>query len=145
MEDIYSNENNLIEEHNLLLEYLGGIVETYNDPENSLTNNQNFIFLKSKCQTGLKNWEYYYEEIVDDQKCQKIDYKKLTIFAEEANGNLTLYDKIKKEVFLFAPDHSFSNVIKIENQPEYSFYKFSKIQNFNDYVETISKQWILNI
>ena len=38
----------MIEEHELLLRNIGGIKESFNQPENSFTNNQNFLFIGSE-------------------------------------------------------------------------------------------------
>ncbi|XDD52992.1 hypothetical protein AB3N62_10910 [Leptospira sp. WS4.C2] len=134
-----------IEEHDLILKTIGGIIETYNDPEPSLSNNQNFLFLESECKVGIKNWEEYYKESIIDQNITEIEYNNLIAFTEEANGNLTLYDIKKKNILLFAPDHCFENVTKIFNQPDYTFYKFNSINSFIDYVETLALEWIYKI
>jgi hypothetical protein len=136
-----TNEIQLIEEHELLLKEIGGIQESYNQPEPSLTNNQNFLFIKSEGSKGIGAWDDYYEELCKEENKPQIDYKDFICFVQEANGDLTLYDKTTKEVLLFAHDHCFDNVEFLENQPEYTFHKINEIETFVDYVENLATEW----
>lgn len=132
---------NLIEEHKLLLSEIGGIQESYNQPEASLCNNQNYMFIESECSTGIGGWDEYYEEMCKEENKDQIEYKDFICFVQEANGDVTLYNPENKEVMLFAHDHSFEDVEFLENQPEYTLHKFKNITNFVDYVETLATEW----
>ncbi|MDO5614704.1 MAG: hypothetical protein Q4G16_00815 [Cruoricaptor ignavus] len=145
IENIGNSNLNLIEEHKLLLNEIGGIQESYNKPEESLCNNQDFMFIESECTAGLGDLGDYYEEECNEKGCNQMDYKDFICFVGEANGNVTLYDPKTKEVFLFAHDHCFENVEVLENQPEYTFYKIKNVNNFIDYVETLASEWINEI
>lgn len=136
-----TNEIELIEEHELLLKEIGGIQESYNQPEPSLTNNQNFLFIKSECTKGIGDWDDYYEMMCEEENKPKIDYKDFICFVQEANGDVTLYDKNTKRVMLFAHDHSFDNVEFLDNQPEYTFHKINGAETFVDYVESLATEW----
>ncbi|MCD0489939.1 hypothetical protein LPB86_16980 [Pedobacter sp. MC2016-14] len=138
-EDI--SELQLIEEHKLLLKEIGGIQESYHQPEESLCNNQNFMFIESECSLGIGGFEEYYEEMCNEEGKEPIDFKHFICFVEEANGNATVYNPKSKDVFLFAQDHCFENVESVENQPEYTFYKINDVNNFVDYVETLASEW----
>jgi hypothetical protein len=131
----------LIDEHELIIQEIGGIQESYNQPEPSLTNNQNFLFIKSECSMGIGGWDDYYEMMCEEENKQKIDYKDFVCFVQEANGDVTLYDRNSKEVMLFAHDHCFDNVEFLENQPEYTFHKINGIKSFVDYVESLATEW----
>lgn len=131
----------LIDEHELLLKEIGGIQESYNQPEPSLTNNQNFLFIKSKCSKGIGGWDDYYEMMCEEENKQKIDYKDFICFVQEANGDVTLYNRNTKEVMLFAHDHCFDNVDFLEDQPEYTFHTIHGINTFVDYVEILATEW----
>ncbi|MDP8051715.1 hypothetical protein QJU23_04660 [Pasteurella atlantica] len=133
---------NLIEEHLLLLSEIGGIQEFYNPPEGSLCENQNFVFMGSKCICGIGASIDYYQELCFEENKKPINCSDFICFSEEANGNLTLYDPHTKAVLLFAPDHCFDNVSFIENQPEFTFHTFDNIINFIDYVEAFASQWV---
>jgi hypothetical protein len=132
---------NLIKEHELLLSEIGGIQESYNQPEPGLSNNQNFMFIQSECFVGIGGCEETYEEICNEENKQPIDFNDLICFVEEANGNMTLYNPENKEVLLFAGDHCFDNVEILENQPAYTFYKINNVTTFVDYVETLATEW----
>lgn len=131
----------LIEEHKLLLSEIGGIQESYNQPEPSLCNNQNFMFIESECSNGIGGWDGYYEEMCNEENKIQIEFKDFIYFVQETNGDVTLYNPKNSEVFLFAHDHSFDNVEFLENQPEYTFHKINNITNFVDYVEALATEW----
>ncbi len=132
----------IIPEHKLLLKNIGGIVESFNEPENTLSLNQNFLFIKSQCSKGIGDWNEYYEMLCEEENLPQIDYSNFISFVQEANGALTLYDKNTNQVYLFSHDHSFENVDFLENQPQYTFHKIKGIQTFKDYVETLADQWL---
>ena len=136
-----TSDMELIEEHKLLLNEIGGIQESYNQPENSLTNNQNFLFLKSQCKKGIGGWDDYYEMMCEEDNKPQIDYKDFICFVQEANGDVTLYDKYTEAVLLFAHDHSFDNVELLENQAQYTFHRINGIKTFTDYVEQLATEW----
>ncbi|MBP2618134.1 hypothetical protein [Chryseobacterium jejuense] len=131
----------LIEEHKLLLDEIGGIQESFNQPHPSLSNNQEFMFIGSNCSLGINDWDDHYEELCKSENKLPIDYKDFISFIIEANGNTTVYDAQTKEVFLFAHDHAFDNVFFLKNQPEYTFHKFHHITYFVDYVEALAQEW----
>ncbi|KFF03070.1 hypothetical protein [Chryseobacterium luteum] len=141
-------EIDVIAEHQLLLNEMGGITETYHhfDTEaEMLTDNQNFIFTQSLLTKGLGDWIDLYDQVCKDENVKQTDTKDLICFAEEANGNETFYDPDTKQVLLFAPDHSFENVEVLKGQPEYTFYTINHVTTFVDYVETLARQWLENI
>lgn len=131
----------LAQEHELLLKEIGGIVESYHQPEPALTNNQDYLFLKSACMTGIGEWEEYYENLCEEESKEPIDYNDFICFALEANGNMTMYEKNSGKVILFAHDHWFEDVDVFENQPEYTFYTIQGVENFVDYVEKMADEW----
>ena len=142
VEDWENIPNQLIKEHKTLLQNIGGIQESFNQPENSLTNNQNFMFIGTKCSFGIGSWDEYYKETCNEENVETINHSNLICFMEEANGNMTFYSPTSKEIILFASDHYFEGITPLDGQPEYSFYKYDKIKSFTDYVEKIANEWI---
>lgn len=136
-----SSQLPIIEEHRLLLNEIGGIQESYNQPEPSLSNNQNFMFIESECSLGINDWDDYYEELCEEENVEPINYKILVCFVVEANGDATTYDPKTKEIFLFSHDHCFDNVEVLENQAEYTFHTINGVVNFVGYVETLAAEW----
>lgn len=146
-EHIHS-EIDVLSEHQLLLDEMGGISETYHhfDTETEmLTDNQNFIFIKSELTKGLGDWNDLYEQVCTDENVKQMDTTDLICFAVEANGNEVFYDPNTKQVFLFASDHSFENVEVLNGQAEYTFYTINGVTTFVDYVETLAGQWLENV
>lgn len=131
-----------LDEHNLLLNEIGGIKETYNSPEPSLCNNQEFLFLGSECAAGINAWGEYYEELCELDGTEKREYKSLLTFVREANGNVTVYEPKTKEVFLFATDHAYDNIEFLEGQPAYTFHRIHGVTNFKEYVELLAQEWL---
>ena len=135
-------EIELILEHKLLLNEIGGIQESFNGPPKSnLWNNQRFMFIETECRKYIGGWEEYYRIVCEDNNKTPIDFKKFICFVQEANGSVTLYDKNSKEVMLFAADHNFYDVKFLENQPKYTFHKINGITTFVDYVERLATEW----
>jgi hypothetical protein len=135
----------LIDEHKMLLNEIGGIQESYNQPEPSLSNNQNFLFIASLCLKGIGGWDSYYDDMCKEYGKPKISYEGFVCFVQEANGDVTVYDPITKAVLLFSHDHCFDNVEFMENQPKYTFHTINGINNFVDYVEKLAEEWINEI
>ena len=140
-----NSELKLITEHRLLLDEIGGIWESFNQPEPSLTLNQEFLFIESECMSGIGGWDEYYELMCEEYNLEKIDYDDFVCFVREANGDVTLYNPENKEVFLFAHDHSYDDVEFIKGQPEYTFHKINNVDTFVDYVEKLAYQWSAEI
>ena len=135
----------ILPEHQLLLDNIGGIRESYNEPEDVFTNNQNFLFIKSECEPGLGYSKVYYDDMCLDTGAVQLPDDNLLTFVEEGNGGRTLYDISTKQVYLFSHDHCFDNVTFLEGQPEYTYHLINGITTFRDYVETLAQQWITHI
>lgn len=136
-----SSKYKLIEEHELLIGQIGGILESFNEPENSFSNSQNFMFTGSECTQGIEEWGEYYDMLCEDNNYDKIDSSNYITFVCEANGSFTMYEPTTKEVFLFSHDHDFDYVDFLDNQAKYTFHKFKNIITFVDYVEELANQW----
>jgi len=136
----------ILPEHQLLIDNIGGIQESYEQCSESekLTDNQNFLFIKSECESESedKDWEDYYLDICKEENLNPLDTDNFLAFAVEANGNTTYYDLKTKKVFLFAPNHCFDNITEIKNQPEYTFYTINEVSDFVEYVEKLARQWL---
>jgi len=131
----------LLPEHQLLLDNIGGIQESYNQPEGAFTNNQNFLFIKSECTRGTGYWTEYYHDMCENTDTKPIPVGNLISFVYEANGAQTMYDLKTKQVYLFSHDHSFDYVTFLEGQPEYTFHYINGVNNFIDYTEMLANQW----
>ncbi|WP_147243660.1 hypothetical protein [Pedobacter miscanthi] len=141
LEDPESHPYELLAEHELLLRNVGGIKENFNLFSESLSDNQEWMFLGSECSLGLGDYEDYYEMMCEDAGFDQIDSSDYLVFAEEANGARTMYDRRDGKVYLFSHDHSFDHVEVLNGQPEYSFQTFKGISGFVDYIEELALQW----
>jgi hypothetical protein len=141
------NDNSALEilpEYQLLVDNIGGIEESYGQEceIEKLTDNQNFLFIKSECQTIDNDLKKVYLDECAEENLKPLDTDNFISFVFEANGNTTFYDLKTKKVLLFAQDHDFDYVTEVENQPEYTFYTINGINTFVDYVEKLAQQWI---
>ena len=140
----------LIEEHQLLIDNIGGIIESFNGPESielngvdynyTLTLNQDFMFVGSM-NTDKLDWEEYYIDRCKEMGFKPIDLSNSVCFTKEANGAKYLYDRKTKEVKLFSHDHAFRFVEFLPNHPEYTMHKVNGADNFTEFVELTAKQW----
>ncbi|WP_158978998.1 hypothetical protein [Cellulophaga sp. L1A9] len=142
VEDLEGISDKLSAEHKILLQNIGGIQESFNQPEDSLTNNQNFMFIGTECSFGIGSWNEYYKEICGEENIEPIEHSNLICFAEEANGNMTFYHPRTNKIMLFASDHCFDDITPITGQPEYTFYNYDIINTFTEYVEKVADEWI---
>ena len=132
-------------EHQMLLDTIGGIKESYNEPDDAFTNNQNFLFIKSECEQGLGYSSTYYNDMCRNTAVVPLLENNLVMFVEEANGGRTLYDLSTKKVYLFSHDHCFDYVTFLEGQPKYTYHLINGVNTFQDYVETLAQQWAAHI
>ena len=140
----------LIEEHQILIDNIGGIIESFNGPESieinevdynyTLTLNQDFMFVGSM-NTDKFDWEDYYLEWCARSNCSPMDLSNSVFFAREANGAKYFYDRKTKKVKLFSYDNGFRFIEPIPNQPERMMYTIKGVDNFEEFVEMTAKQW----
>lgn len=140
----------LIEEHQLLIDNIGGILHSFNGPEPfqkngidynySLTLNQDFMFIGSM-NTDKLDWLDYYLDRCEELDCQPIDLSNTVFFTKEANGAKYFYDRESKDVKLFSHDHNFHFVDFLDGQPEYTMHRIKGVDSFTDYVEMLAEQW----
>jgi hypothetical protein len=141
----------LIEEHQILIDNIGGIIHSFNGPESielngvhynhTLTLNQDFMFVGSM-NTDKIGWEEYYLEWCRNGDFQPIDLSNSVFFTREADGSQYFYDRITKEVKLFSVDNAFRFIEPIPNQPIRSMYTIKGLSKFTEFVELTAKQWI---
>lgn len=132
-------------DHNLLLSAFGGIIERFNEPENTwLLNLNDALTAREASQDAgfIRDYMWAFDEAGVALPIDPTDYYSI---AREANGNTTLCHRTTGKVILFAPDHSFDFVIPLSNCPEYTLYEIKGIATFRDWVESVAKQWLANV
>jgi len=134
-----------ISEHLLLAKQVGGIIHYWCGHENdvlTVIDNNNFTFTLKDCTTGLGGHEDYYYELCEEEAAP-LDISKFTVFALEANGDITLYNTETKQVYVFLPgDYSPFEFTPVEGQPLGTFYKYDRAETFVEFVELLAKQWL---
>lgn len=142
--------SDILPEHLLLVRNVGGIIETWDlpDDESFMTWAKNFVF-SLQYSYKLQNTDFIYSEdgwIFDEvEESKKLPVKDLICFSEEANGNLTIYNKYTGEIFLLLGDHCFEYVDVVDGHPEYSFYTIRGISHFTEYAELLASQMLNEI
>lgn len=140
----------LINEHQILIDNIGGIIESFNGPESieideinynyTFTLNQDHMFVGS-LNTDKLDWEEYYVDRCKEMSIEPIDLSNSVFFTKEANGAKYFYDRETKKVKLFSHDHAFRFVEFLPNHPEYTMHNIKGITNFTQFVELTAKQW----
>lgn len=136
---------NLFRTHTDLLNYWGGIVEIFNEPEDTWLLNHNDILTLDEARNGADFIEDYKWAFEDEGFVIPINLEDYYCVAREANGNTTICHRQTGDILLFAPDHSFDHLICLEKCPEYTLYKIRNANTFQDWIEEIAQQWLVFI
>jgi hypothetical protein len=132
--------NSLYPDHQTLLASFGGIVERSNEPT-WWALNHNDVLTEREARfdaTFIADYAWAFERASVEVP---IELKQFYSIAREANGNTTLCHRTTGEVLLFATDHAFKHVEVLPGCPEYTLYRFLRVRQFRDWVETIARQW----
>lgn len=143
----------IIEEHQILIDNIGGIIESFNGPHlieiddikynRPLNLNQYFMFVGSLCSDSTKcDWEEPYLKWCEKINVRPIDLSNCVFFTREANGDNFFYDRHTKEIKLFAHDSGYQFIKPVPNQPERSIYTVKGVSKFDEFVELLAKQWL---
>ena len=131
--------------HKLAIREIGNIIESFgfSDVRDDYICNMNWVLGGDEVSYGIEGWEDYFRECCEEEHvAPDIDLEHLVVFAEEANGNLTLCNTTSEEILLFAHDHCFDYVESCENCPEYTFYTIKGVTSCTEYIEAVAKQWL---
>jgi hypothetical protein len=141
-----SNAIDIITEHAMLTAVLGEVVEYFSDFDKGIFANYNFLFGSRHCEAFKDSAHYpYYIENCNRLHITPMASENFIVFGVE-NGNLVMYDANTREVYLFAPDHCFMDLVKcVEGQAEYSFYQYVGVKTFTDFVEKFAQTWLEKI
>ena len=101
---------NLHEDHRKLLASFGGIVERFNEPDDTwLLNLNDALTEREASHDGSFIQDYRYA--FDDAGCTlPIEPTEYYSIAREANGNETLCHRVSGQLLMFAPDHCFEHL-----------------------------------
>ncbi len=131
--------------HTDLLRSFGGIVERFNEPEDTWLLNHNEVLTaheSSHDATFINDYMWAFDNVGAILPIRLSDYYSI---AREANGNSTLCHRSSGKVVLFAPDHAFDFVSPLEGCPEYTLYRLIGVETFRDWVEAIASQWLAHL
>jgi len=134
----------LHQDHLLLISSFGGIIEKWNEPEDSWILNYDSVLCSEKCSLGFNGGEEYIHYMCEDHDVSPlIKSEEYISFAFEANGNSSIYHRESGKVLMFAPDHCFDFITPLEGFPEYTLYKFNDCTDFRGWVEHIASQYLV--
>jgi hypothetical protein len=145
LEHVTPQDKAFIAEHILLVKNIGGIVNSWGNFSETLLTAKNFLFGLQVSFNGIDTEDNYLAACEADD-LTPIDLTQVITFAMDANGDCTFYDKNTKKIFLHAQSgYSDFDITLLDNQPEYSIYRYVQIHTFVDYVETLASQMQLTI
>jgi hypothetical protein len=144
IEDTSGDEDlRLSYKHTLLLHSIGGIIETYGGVNPAFTQNQNFLFLREKCQCGIGSvWDEFYHIRCQQENAIPVKHDHAIVFAIENANQYTMYDLETEQVLVFVTDPGQDFLQKIPGQPDATFYTLEGAATFTEYVETLAQQWL---
>lgn len=131
--------------HAELLHSFGGIIERFNEPDNTWLLNHNDALTGREAShdaSFVKDYAWAFDEAGIDLPIRASEFYCL---ASEANGNKTLCHRVTGEVLLFAPDHTFDFVVPFDGCPEFTLYKINGVDTLRYWVETVARQWLGHI
>lgn len=126
--------------HQILLRALGGILERWNEPEDTWLVNLNEALTEDGSVSAVFINDYA-ELFTMDGASIPIDPGQWYAIAREANGNSTICHITSGRVLLFAPDHAFTHITPYPGCPEYTLYTINDAPDFVRWVETVASQW----
>lgn len=136
--------NNIHPDHAELLRSFGGVIERFNEPNNTWLLNHNDALTGREAShdaSFINDYMWAFNDAGVDVPIQPPDYYSI---AREANGNTTLCHRTTGQVLLFAPDHAFDFVVAFDGCPEYTLYTINGIVTLRDWVDAIARQCSLH-
>jgi hypothetical protein len=133
---------NLHADHRDLLASFGGIVERFNEPEDTwLLNLEDALTERETARdvTFIQEYDWAFEDAGLTLPIEPSDYYSI---ACEANGNVTLCHRENGHVLMFAPDHNFEHLTELEGCPEYTLYRIGGAANLREWVDAVAVQWL---
>jgi hypothetical protein len=129
------------EDHRQLLACFGGIVERFNEPEDTWLLNLNDALTEREANHDASFIQDYHGAFEDAGLTLPIEPSEYYSIAREANGNATLCHRVSGKLLMFAPDHCFDHLTELEGCPEYTLYKINGAATFPDWVNAVAVQW----
>src|SRR5260370_5593073 len=116
---------NLHNDHRVLLGSFGGIVEQFNEPEDTWLLNLNDALTEREAShdgSFIQDFRWAFNDAGLTLPIVPAEYYSI---AREANGNATLCHRVSGQVLMFAPDHCFEHVTELEGCPEYTLSRIN--------------------
>jgi len=129
-------------DHADLLRCFGGIVERFNEPDETWLLNQDDVLTRREAANDaslINDYLWAFEEEGVELPIQTTDYY---VIARECNGNATLCHRKTGRVLLFAPDHCFDHVTRLQECPENTLYTLDGVATLRDWVNQVAEQWL---
>ncbi len=129
-------------DHAELLRSFGGVIERFNEPEDTWLLNHNDALTAREAShdaSFINDYIWAFTDAGVELPIRPTDYYSV---AREANGNTTLCHRTTGEVILFAPDHAFDFVTPLDGCPEYTLYKLNGVSTLADWVDAVAMQWL---
>ncbi|MBB6351363.1 hypothetical protein FHU36_007946 [Nonomuraea muscovyensis] len=131
----------VLQVHKSFWQVCGGIVERFQEPD-TWWNNQNEVLTASASELTTGDLLTGYTWLWEDEGLEiPINPAEYYTVAVEANGNLTLAHREDGRLLLFAPDHSFEHVTRLEGAPPYSLYTINDVPDLATWIEVCSAAW----
>jgi hypothetical protein len=134
--------DNLHADHRKLLASFGGIIERFNEPEDTWLLNLNDALTEREASHGASFIQDYLWAFEHGGLTLPIEPSEYYTIAREANGNATICHRVSGQVLMFAADHSFDHLTALEGCPEYTLYRINGAATFCEWVNAVALQWL---
>lgn len=133
--------DNVCKPHRLLLTEFGGVIERFNEPEDTRLLNHNSVLTNHDASfyaSFIKDYSWAFDGNIP------INTSDYYTIAREANGKTTICHRVDCSVLLFAPDHAFNEATPFNGCPEFTLYNLHDVSTLTEWVELIARQWLRN-
>ncbi len=135
----------LHEDHRTLLVSFGGVVERFNEPSGTWLMNLNDALTEREAShdaSFIRDYIWAFENVGLTLPIEPTAYYSI---AREANGNTTFCHRASGEVLMFATDHCFKHLTKLEGCPAFTLYRVNGASTFRDWVNAVASQWLNHV
>lgn len=138
---------NLIDEHILLSNTMGGIVDYWladrSEDTKTFIDANIFTFSLTDSRVGVGGWENKYAEACKLHNVEPQDINDFVTFALESNGNTTFYNHKSKEVFVYLhDDYSPFETTPVDDCRDCALFTYDGVTDFVSFVEQLAQQWL---
>lgn len=137
----------LCADHALLLTQFGGMTTTWNDPQEARLFMNHFFILTAKDAKPMDSADRkdLTESCRDSGMRPTVALSKLTVYAQEANGDYQMYAKKDGTVFYLAHDSDRQDLLHVNGFPDNTLAMLDNCFTLREWVEMGAGEWLEDV